>query len=104
MIVILFIGETLFFRYFLFFSLIILHDFVSDLKPENLLMNSESNDADVKLVDFGFASPVDGFNLNRYCGTLGYMAPEIMKGQMYGKPVDMWAFGVILYILIGGCK
>lgn len=73
-----------------------------DLKPENLLMTSESNDADVKIVDFGFATISDGCNLNKYCGTPGYMAPEILKKDNYGKPVDLWAFGVILYILICG--
>lgn len=76
----------------------------SDLKPENLLMTSDSSDADIKVVDFGFAALVNGYSLDKYCGTPGYMAPEIIRRQLYGKPVDMWAFGVILYILLGGCK
>jgi calcium/calmodulin-dependent protein kinase I len=81
------------------------HIFVSsDLKPENLLMTSDSSDADIKVVDFGFAALVNGYSLDKYCGTPGYMAPEIIRRQLYGKPVDMWAFGVILYILLGGCK
>lgn len=73
-----------------------------DLKPENLLLTSEENDADVKIVDFGFATEVDGENLTSHCGTPGYIAPEILKDMHYGKTVDMWSFGVILYILLGG--
>ncbi len=67
-------------------------------------MTSDSSDADIKVVDFGFAALVNGYSLDKYCGTPGYMAPEIIRRQLYGKPVDMWAFGVILYILLGGCK
>ena len=37
--------------------------------------------------------------LSTSCGTPGYLAPEIMKGQVYGPPVDIWAIGVITYIL-----
>ena len=39
--------------------------------------------------------------LSTSCGTPGYLAPEIMKGQVYGPPVDIWAIGVITYILWG---
>ncbi len=73
-----------------------------DLKPENLLLTSESDDADIKIVDFGFAVVADGVNITEAVGTPSYIAPEILKGEAYGKPVDMWAFGVILYILLGG--
>jgi serine/threonine protein kinase len=73
-----------------------------DLKPENLLLTSEKNDFDIKVVDFGFATEVDGDNLRAHCGTPGYIAPEILKDLPYGKSVDMWSFGVILYILLGG--
>lgn len=73
-----------------------------DLKPENLLLVSPDNDFDVKIVDFGFATEVDGENLTTHCGTPGYIAPEILQDHPYGKSVDMWAFGVNLYILLGG--
>lgn len=73
-----------------------------DLKPENLLLTSDKNDFDIKVVDFGFATEVDGENLRAHCGTPGYIAPEILKDLPYGKSVDMWSFGVILYILLGG--
>jgi serine/threonine protein kinase len=73
-----------------------------DLKPENLLLTSEKNDFDIKVVDFGFATEVNGNNLVDQYGTPGYIAPEILLGTPYGKSVDMWSFGVILYILLGG--
>eukprot|EP01038_Epipyxis_sp_PR26KG_P008076 gene8076-10939_t len=73
-----------------------------DLKPENLLLNTKEDDANVILVDFGFAIEVDGFNVNAPYGTPGYIAPEILENVPYGKPIDLWSFGVILYILLGG--
>lgn len=59
--------------------------FFRDLKPENLLMTSKESDADVKLVDFGFAAQADGFSLNQQVGTPGYIAPEILLKLNYGK-------------------
>jgi serine/threonine protein kinase len=73
-----------------------------DLKPENLMMASETNDTDVRIVDFGFAVRDNGSNLNGVMGSPLYMAPEIWRGETYGKGVDMWAFGVIAYILLCG--
>lgn len=73
-----------------------------DLKPENLLMATKNDDANVKLADFGFAVIADGYSISSQCGTPGYIAPEILENKSYGKPVDMWSFGVILYILLGG--
>ncbi len=64
-------------------------------------MTNKTDDANVKLADFGFATYVDGFNITQQCGTPGYIAPEILERKPYGKPVDMWSFGVILYILLG---
>jgi len=73
-----------------------------DLKPENLLLSSKSDDSLIKLADFGFAIHVNGLSITNQCGTPGYIAPEILKNKPYGKPCDMWSFGVILYILLGG--
>lgn len=73
-----------------------------DLKPENLLLTTKGDDADVKVADFGFAIHVNGYSITSQCGTPGYIAPEILKSIPYGKPCDMWSFGVILYILLGG--
>mmetsp|Transcript_32299 Transcript_32299/g.42587 ORF Transcript_32299/g.42587 Transcript_32299/m.42587 type:complete len:341 (+) Transcript_32299:131-1153(+) len=74
-----------------------------DLKPENLLLASETDDASIKIADFGFARQLrDNATLTTQCGTPGYVAPEILNGVPYGKSVDMWSCGVITYILLGG--
>ena len=73
-----------------------------DLKPENLLLYAD-DDTSIKIADFGFAERTDGFiSLKTQCGTPGYVAPEILLGLPYGKAVDMWAIGVIIYVLLGG--
>lgn len=73
-----------------------------DLKPENLLMLNDRDDTAVKIADFGFAKIANGLNLTTQCGSPGYVAPEILMRMKYGKPVDMWAMGVITYILLAG--
>ncbi|GLE08443.1 hypothetical protein PINS_up019626 [Pythium insidiosum] len=75
-----------------------------DLKPENLLLTSKDDDASIKLADFGFAKKIefDTAGLATACGTPGYVAPEILEGQQYGKAVDIWSIGVITYILLCG--
>jgi len=74
-----------------------------DLKPENLLLTSPDDDGSIKIADLGFARQVKGSaSLTTQCGTPGYVAPEILKGEPYGKAVDMWSCGVITYILLGG--
>ncbi|GAB9465425.1 Camk/camk1 protein kinase [Globisporangium polare] len=75
-----------------------------DLKPENLLLTSKDDDASIKLADFGFAKKIEfnGEGLVTACGTPGYVAPEILEGQAYGKGVDIWSIGVITYILLCG--
>uniref|UniRef100_M4C058 Protein kinase domain-containing protein n=1 Tax=Hyaloperonospora arabidopsidis (strain Emoy2) TaxID=559515 RepID=M4C058_HYAAE len=75
-----------------------------DLKPENLLLLSADDDASIKLADFGFAKTVskDSNGLATTCGTPGYVAPEILEGASYGKPVDIWSIGIITYILLAG--
>lgn len=55
----------------------------------------------LRLADFGFAKKVKQ-PLGTQCGTPGYVAPEIIKGEKYGLGVDMWSIGVITYILLGG--
>lgn len=75
-----------------------------DLKPENLLMLSSTDNTLIKIVDFGFAKQLpDGSDgMSTTCGTPGYMAPELLRREMYGKPVDVWSVGVIVYILLCG--
>uniref|UniRef100_A0A3P9DIN1 Calcium/calmodulin-dependent protein kinase (CaM kinase) II delta 1 n=1 Tax=Maylandia zebra TaxID=106582 RepID=A0A3P9DIN1_9CICH len=73
-------------------------------KPENLLLASKLKGAAVKLADFGLAIEVQGDQQAwfGFAGTPGYLSPEVLRKDPYGKPVDMWACGVILYILLVG--
>jgi calcium/calmodulin-dependent protein kinase I len=80
-----------------------------DLKPENLLLSSKEPHANVKVADFGFATKVTNDNeLLQIVGTFPYFAPELSAlrdesiTEGYGRPVDVWAMGVILYILLSG--
>ncbi|XP_034312776.1 calcium/calmodulin-dependent protein kinase type II delta chain-like isoform X2 [Crassostrea angulata] len=75
-----------------------------DLKPENLLLASKVKGAAVKLADFGLAIEVQGDQQAwfGFAGTPGYLSPEVIRKDPYGKPVDIWACGVILYILLVG--
>nr|XP_020460795.1 calcium/calmodulin-dependent protein kinase type II subunit gamma isoform X1 [Monopterus albus] len=81
------------------------HDIVHrDLKPENLLLASKMKGAAVKLADFGLAIEVQGEQQAwfGFAGTPGYLSPEVLRKDPYGKSVDIWACGVILYILLVG--
>ncbi|XP_055298356.1 calcium/calmodulin-dependent protein kinase type II alpha chain [Sitodiplosis mosellana] len=75
-----------------------------DLKPENLLLASKLKGAAVKLADFGLAIEVMGDQQAwfGFAGTPGYLSPEVLKKEPYGRAVDIWACGVILYILLVG--
>jgi len=74
-----------------------------DLKPENLLYANERDDADIKIADFGLSRVLNEDSmLKTACGTPGYVAPEVLKGRGYSKPVDMWSVGVITFILLCG--
>ncbi|EJF59860.1 Pkinase-domain-containing protein [Dichomitus squalens LYAD-421 SS1] len=76
-----------------------------DLKPENLLFRTKDEDADIMIADFGLSRVMDDEKfhlLTEICGTPGYMAPEIFKKTGHGKPVDVWAMGVITYFLLCG--
>ncbi|KAI9724966.1 MAG: hypothetical protein M1812_000242 [Candelaria pacifica] len=76
-----------------------------DLKPENLLFRTPEDNADLLIADFGLSRIMDEEQfhvLTTTCGTPGYMAPEIFKKSGHGKPVDVWAIGVITYFLLCG--
>ena len=75
-----------------------------DLKPENILMADASDDAPIKIADFGLARLVSAKDMMKTaCGTPGYVAPEILKNKGYDSgAVDLWSTGVILYIMICG--
>ncbi|KAM9142372.1 serine/threonine-protein kinase DCLK2 isoform 2-T2 [Pangshura tecta] len=73
-----------------------------DIKPENLLVCEYSDGTkSLKLGDFGLATVVEG-PLYTVCGTPTYVAPEIIAETGYGLKVDIWAAGVITYILLCG--
>lgn len=75
-----------------------------DIKPENLLYSDyDESKAVLKLADFGLAQLLtNNVLMKTACGTPGYVAPEILEGKPYGKEVDIWALGVISYILLCG--
>ena len=74
-----------------------------DLKPENLLYTDPSPDAEIKIADFGLSTFIEeDSSLTVACGTPGYVAPEVLEMKGYGKVVDCWSTGVILYILLCG--
>lgn len=81
------------------------HDIVHrDLKPENLLMLSEADDSVLKVADFGLAKTIEGNGVTMMsrAGTPEYWAPEILEANLCGKPVDIWAVGIICFVLLGG--
>ncbi|KAH9503504.1 Serine/threonine-protein kinase H1 [Bulinus truncatus] len=75
-----------------------------DLKPENLLYYHPGHDSKIMITDFGLSAMVKGpDNLMRTtCGTPEYIAPEILARKPYTSQVDLWAIGVITYILLSG--
>ncbi|KAK3754014.1 hypothetical protein QZH41_020292, partial [Actinostola sp. cb2023] len=75
-----------------------------DLKPHNLLLASKDNSAPLKVADFGVAVelPPEGYILSGRLGTPHFMSPEVINRERYGKPVDIWGCGIILFILLGG--
>ncbi|CAO3569504.1 unnamed protein product [Mortierella alpina] len=73
--------------------------------PENLLFKTSAEDSRLLIADFGLSRIMDTEKLHiltTTCGTPGYMAPEIFQKSGHGKPVDMWALGVITYFLLCG--
>lgn len=72
-----------------------------DIKLENILLDAQRN---IKIIDYGFSICVDpGQRLKIFCGTPSYMAPEIVQKHEYsGAKADVWALGVLLFVLLAG--
>ena len=75
-----------------------------DIKPEHLLLDDKYEEPTIKLIDFGLAEIL--FPKEKTCaqfGTVGYTAPEVLRGIPYNKTADIWSIGIMIYLLIIGC-
>ena len=75
-----------------------------DLKPENIIMTDHTDNADIRLLDFGLSKilgPTE--KCSEPFGTISYVAPEVLKQEYYGREVDIWSIGIITYLLLCGC-
>jgi calcium-dependent protein kinase len=74
-----------------------------DVKPMNLLFKDTSEDSEICLVDFGFSTAIcDSKKLFYQCGTAGYVAPEVLKGEDYDCRADVYSAGVVLHFMVTG--
>ncbi len=72
-------------------------------QPENLLLSDKTKYPKIMISDFGLSKIFnDDEVMKTACGTPGYVAPEVLKRQGYGRGVDLWSLGVITYILLCG--
>ena len=74
-----------------------------DLKLENVMMSDNSESSVPKLVDFGLAKMIGpNEKADEPFGTLGYVAPEVLRKEPYSFSCDLWSFGCIIYALLSG--
>jgi len=74
-----------------------------DLKPENILMTDDTDSADIRLVDFGLGKIIGpGETCTEPFGTFSYVAPEVLQEKPYNFKVDLFAIGIITYLLVAG--
>jgi calcium/calmodulin-dependent protein kinase I len=85
------------------------HGYVNrNLKPESIVLRSPTDDTDVWIAGFDFlhridsAGPKEESLMNTACGTPGYVAPEVLSAEGYGDEVDVWALGVICFVVLCG--
>ncbi|KAH0789905.1 CAMK family protein kinase [Histomonas meleagridis] len=76
-----------------------MHIIHRDLKAENIVLDRNNN---IRLIDFGLSCEFSNNNFKHACGSLGYIAPEMIKEQRYNVSVDIWSAGVLLYALTVG--
>lgn len=76
-----------------------------DIKPENILCDGRSWPLRIKLTDFGLSRELSNSGdecMRSHCGTAYYLAKEVFDGNGYGKPVDLWAVGIVLFVILSG--
>ena len=74
-----------------------------DLKPENVLMTSDDEEADIRILDFGLSKILGPYEkCDEPYGTLTYCAPEIIIDEPYSKAVDLWSLGIMTYLMVSG--
>lgn len=79
-----------------------------DLKPDNILFQTEEADSEIKLIDFGLSKRCRDvntqklLNMDTMVGTPMYVAPEVLNSRKYDESCDYWSLGVILYIMLVG--